>query len=75
MRHLLLLSLLAFLPACTVLRSSPVIPDGLLTCQAAPSRPEATNQAVAAWINDLWFSAEDCRSKLSQVKGLVNGGH
>lgn len=48
------------------------IPADLLDCQDAPEAPDASLQSqVASYLISLWDSGEDCRTKLQQVKGLV----
>lgn len=73
-----LLSLL-LLTACgqtaprTVLAPRPPVPDSLLGCQAQPQPPPrgADDGLFAQWIWNLGAAGQDCRSKLSEVKGIL----
>ena len=48
------------------------LPDGLLTCQAAPQPPAAgTQRDVADYLVDLWIAGEDCRGKIGAIKALA----
>lgn len=49
------------------------VPEALLSCQEAPAPPEGAyaDPDLALWIVDLAASGEDCRSKLTAVRGLL----
>jgi len=48
------------------------VPESLLTCPSAPAPPAANSQRdVALYILDLWDAGEECRTKLQEVRNLV----
>lgn len=50
----------------------PVVPPGLLACQAQPPPPDAPDDsALALWILDLAAAGDDCRGRLARVKELL----
>lgn len=50
------------------------VPAALLTCAPDPAVPDAAMQGQAAlYLTELWEAGEDCRRKLAQVRGLVQG--
>ena len=53
----------------------PEIPAPLLACQPAPPPPPpgTDDHALALWIVDLATAGEDCRARLRQLKGLLDG--
>ncbi|WP_430437930.1 hypothetical protein [Oceanibaculum nanhaiense] len=50
------------------------VPAALLTCAPDPAVPDAEMQGDAAlYMTKLWEAGADCRGKLDQVRGLVEG--
>jgi len=50
------------------------VPPALLACQPEPVPPGAgsNDQVLALWIVDLATAGEDCRSRLRQLKELLD---
>ena len=53
----------------------PDVPASLLACAAEPLAPDLDapgwDRTLALWIVDLAAAGEDCRGRLSRVKGLL----
>ena len=49
------------------------VPPSLLACQAQPEppAPPSDDATLALWIADLALAGDDCRSRLTAVRGLV----
>lgn len=74
-----LLAFLLSLSACASTKPSVVykpveverkLPPELLTCPEIPDAPQATDEAVANYILDLWAVAHECKDKLTAIRSL-----
>lgn len=50
------------------------VPADLLVCAPAPDVPVTDSQAVVGeYLVDLWAAGDDCRQKLTLVRGMMGG--